>query len=128
ASWRRNDALVSRGLPVLDTSAATLAKRVSGELDEGGWNLKDAPLKPAGPEDAYTIKLSDDTGYSLVGLHVMTKELRHWVWVTVWWSPDPDSDFGQDRPEEIERLGAPWQNYKMCVVTDFEERDPDPRG
>jgi hypothetical protein len=128
ASWRRNDALVSRGLPVVDTGAATLAKRVSGELDNGGWDVKSAPLKPAGPEDAYTVKLSDDTGYSLVGLHVMTKELRHWVWVTVWWSPDPDSDFGQDRPEEIKRLGAPWQNYKMCVVTDFEERDPDPRG
>lgn len=128
ASWRRNDSIVTDGLPVLDTSAATLGKRVTGELDQGGWVTRGLPLKKAGPEDAYTVRLSDETGYSLVGLHVMTKELRHWVWVTVWWSATPDEDFGQDRPEEIKRLGAPWNNYKMCVVTDFEEKDPDPRG
>ena len=127
ASWRRNDAMVS-GLPAVDTSAAALSKRLSGELDKGGWSLKGLPMKSAGPEDAYSVTLSDETGYSLVGLHVMTKELRHWVWVTVWWSDKPDEDFGQDRPEEIKALGAPWTNYKMCVVTDFEEKDPDPRG
>jgi hypothetical protein len=128
ASWRRNDALVTAGLPVVDTSAATLAKRLSGELDKGGWNMKGLPNKKAGPADAYSVTLSDETGYSLVGLHLMTKELRHWVWVTIWWSDKPDEDFGQDRPEEIKALGAPWNNYKMCVVTDFEEKDPDPRG
>jgi hypothetical protein len=79
---------------------------------------------------ADTVKLSDETGFSLVGLHLMTKELRHWVWVTVWWSPSDkaNDDFGQDRPEEITKLGGPWGNYKMCVVTDFEEKDPAPRG
>ncbi len=129
ASWRRNDQLINAGLPVVDTSAAGLKDRLGGKTaDKGGWNIKGLPLKAAGPTDAYTVTLSDDTGYSLVGLHVMTKELRHWVWVTVWWSPDADSDFGQDRPEEIKKLGAPWSNYKMCVVTDFEEKDPDPRG
>jgi hypothetical protein len=128
ASWRRNDALVTAGLPVIDTSATALGKRMSGEMDKGGWNLKGLPLKPAGPADAYSVTLSDEAGYSLVGLHVMTKELRHWIWVTAWWSPDADSDFGQDRPDEIKQLGAPWNHYKMCVVTDFEEKDPDPRG
>ena len=127
ASWRRNDAIVS-GLPVLDTSAATLKKRVAGQLDNGGWNARSLPTKAAGSEEAYTVKLTDESEYSLVGLHIMTKELRHWVWVTVWWSPDADSDFGQDRPAEITQLGAPWSNYKMCVVTDFDEKDPDPRG
>ena len=128
ASWRRNDQIVSGGLPAIDTSAPSLAKRMTGELDKGGWSLKGVPLKQAGPEDAYTVTLSDETSYSLVGLHVMTKELRHWVWVTIWWSDTPDEDFGQDRPEEIKALGAPWSNYKMCVVTDFDEKDPDPRG
>ena len=128
ASWRRNDELVSGGLPVIDTSAPALTKRLSGELDKGGWSLKGIPLQKAGPAEAYSVTLSDETGYSLVGLHVMTKELRHWVWVTVWWSATPDEDFGQDRPEEIKALGAPWDHYKMCVVTDFEEKDTDPRG
>jgi len=128
-SWRRNDAMVS-GLPVQDTTAKGLGARVRGEVDDGGWNTKALPTVNAGPKDAYSVTLSDGTGFSLVGLHVMTKELRHWVWVTVWWSPSDkaNDDFGQDRPEEITRLGAPWSNYKMCVVTDFEEKDPDPRG
>ena len=58
----------------------------------------------------------------------MTKELRHWVWVTAWWSDTPNEDFGADRPEGMERFGPAWSNYKMCVVTDFDEGDPDPRG
>lgn len=129
-SWRRNDELMAAGLPVQDTTAATLAKRMAGTLDEGGWQTKNLPLVKAGPADAYTVKLSDETGFSLVGLHLMTKELRHWVWVTVWWSPEglANDDFGQDRPEEITKLGGAWKNYKMCVVTDFDEKDPDPRG
>lgn len=119
-SWRRNDPIVPDGLPVVDTSAAAL--RVAD-----AWSPSKAPLRKAGSEDAYAVTMSDDAGYSLVGMHLMTKELRHWVWVTVWWSPN-DDDFGQDRPEEIVKLGAPWSHYKMCVVTDFEEKDPDPRG
>ncbi|MFO0736265.1 MAG: hypothetical protein U0270_10305 [Labilithrix sp.] len=119
-SWRRNDPIVADGLPVVDTSARALET-----VD--AWSPSKAPLQKAGPEDAYSVTMSDDAGYSLVGLHIMTKELRHWVWVTVWWSPN-DDDFGADRPEEITKLGAPWTHYKMSVVTDFEEKDPDPRG
>ncbi|AKU95979.1 hypothetical protein AKJ09_02643 [Labilithrix luteola] len=128
ASWRRNDELVDVGLPVHDTSADMLKQRVAGLLDNGGWPRSGVPLRKAGSEDAYTVKLEGGEGYSLVGLHVITKELRHWVWVTMWWSPNGDDDFGQDRPEEIRALGNPWGHYKMSVVTDFDERDPDPRG
>jgi hypothetical protein len=132
ASWRRNDAFVSGGLPVVDTSAASLAARLAptDPKNAGGWSIPEMPLQQAGVKDAYTIRLSDQSGWSLVGLHLMTKELRHWVWVTAWWAPgdEADTDFGQDRPEAIKALGAPWNHYKMCVVTDFEERDPDARG
>ena len=41
ASWRRNDALVTDGLPVHDTSADTLRRRLAGTLDAGGWPQKD---------------------------------------------------------------------------------------
>lgn len=119
-SWRRNDPIVPDGLPVVDTSAAALETA-------DAWSPSKAPLQHATAQDAYSVTMSDDAGYSLVGLHLMTKELRHWVWVTVWWSPN-DNDFGEDRPEEITKLGAPWNHYKMCVVTDFDEKDPDPRG
>lgn len=128
ASWRRNDDFVDDGLPVLDTSAAAVGAIVRGE-EEGAWKkVQTLPLVKAGPKEAYSVTLSDESGFSLVGLHIMTKELRHWTWVTVWWSPNADEDFGQDRPEEIKRLGAPWDHYKMCVVTDYDEKDPDPRG
>lgn len=119
-SWRRNDPIVPDGLPVVDTSATALKTA-------DAWAPANAPLQPATAQDAYSVTMSDDAGYSLVGMHVMTKELRHWVWVTIWWSPN-DADFAEDRPEEITRLGAPWNHYKMCVVTDFDEKDPDPRG
>lgn len=85
-------------------------------------------MRQAGPEDIYTVQLSGGERFSLVGLHIMTKELRHWTWVTLWWSPDADTDFGADRPAAIKALGGPWSKYKMCAVTDYEERDPDPRG
>jgi hypothetical protein len=61
-------------------------------------------------------------------LHIMTKELDHWMWITLWWSNSPDSDFGADRPASIASLPGPWRNYKMCVVTSYVERDADPRG
>jgi hypothetical protein len=128
ASWRRNDALVTDGLPVQDTSADTLRKRLAGQLDNGGWPQKDLPMVQAGSDDAYTIQLQGGERYSLVGLHIITKELRHWVWMTIWFSPKADEDFGQDRPDAITALGGPWKNYKMCAVTDFDEKDPDPRG
>jgi hypothetical protein len=129
-SWRRNDELIKSGLPVADTSAHGLRVRLSGQVDEGGWFGAPAHPTQATPEDAYTVRLSDRSASSLIALHVMTKELRHWVWVTLWWSPreQADLDFGQDRPEAIKQLGAPWNNYKMCVVTEYDERDPDPRG
>jgi hypothetical protein len=57
----------------------------------------------------------------------MTKELDHWTWTTLWWSATPDEDFGADRPAEIAALG-PWSHYKMCTVSGFIERDPDPTG
>lgn len=129
-SWRRNDAISSSNVPVIDTSAAALKKRVVDGVDDGAWNLKLAPrytgVLPS--SDIYDVKLSDGSQWALTGLHVMTKELRHWVWVTVWWSPNADEDFGQDRPQFIKDLGEPWSSYKMCVVTDFDEHDPDPRG
>ncbi len=128
ASWRRNDEVVADGLPVQDTSAATLKKRLAREIDNGGWPQTGQPMRAAGPNDAYTVELESGARYSLAGLHIVTKELRHWVWVTIWWSPSGDEDFGQDRPDAIRALGGPWSNYKMCVVTDFDEKDPDPRG
>ena len=63
----------------------------------------------------YTVTLPNGNVFRMPALHVMTKELDHWLWITLWWSPDPDTDFGADRPAAVAALPGPWRNYKMCV-------------
>ena len=79
-----------------------------------------------GADRIYTALLPNGNRYRLAGLHLMTKELDHWLWITLWWSPEPDRDFGADRPAAL--ADTVWRNYKMCAVTAFAEHDPDPRG
>lgn len=107
-------------VPVFDTSAAGLRTRLeNGSFPDQG----DGPLANPDPSQAYTMQLTSDTTSRLVALHIMTKELRHWVWITMWWSPTPNEDFGADRPASI--TGA-FANYKMCVATAYEEKDSAP--
>ncbi|MEP6860291.1 MAG: PPC domain-containing protein [Deltaproteobacteria bacterium] len=122
ADWHRD---LGEGLPIFDTSAARMTQRLSASAslwtDDGGAN--------PGPTQIYTATLPG-TGatFRMPGMHIMSKELDHWLWITLWWSPDPDSDFGADRPAAIAALPGPWKNYKMCVTAGYVENDPDPRG
>lgn len=122
ADWRR----VGLGfqVPVHATDAAALRARLAGVAD---WGAGEGDADP-GPDAIYTIRDAYQDRYRLSALHLMTRELDHWLWVTLWWSPDPDTDFGADRPPEIAALGGPWSHYKMCTSVAFTERDPDPRG
>ncbi len=124
-------------LPVYDTDGDSMRDRVGpGKLalwpDEGDRKIP-APENldeigyPTG-DDIYTIRTRSGSIYRLTGLHIMTKELRHWLWVTLWWSPEPNTDFGADRPSSFDSLPGVWSNYKMCVVTDYVEGDNDPAG
>jgi hypothetical protein len=123
ADWRRAE--LGFQVPVFDTSAAGMAATLASDGDQA-W-VAAAQADPGG-ESIYTVAMPTGARYRLAGLHLMTKELDHWLWVTMWWSPDPDRDFGADRPAAITALGGPWKNYKMCVVTAFREGDEDPRG
>jgi hypothetical protein len=118
ADWRR--AQLGETLPVYDTSPERIADRLAGSA---GWGPGDGAADP-GPDDIYTLRLADGSVYRLAALHVMTKELRHWSWVTLWWSPEPDADLGADRPEAVRALGGPWASYKMCAATGYREQDP----
>jgi hypothetical protein len=110
-------------MPTFDTSAASLRQKLAA----GAWGDGDARADPDASA-IYTMRLSPTEGMRLAGLHIVTKELRDWLWITLWWSPDPNTDFGADRPASITALGGPWSHYKMCVVTSYNEEDPDPRG
>ncbi|MFP4597034.1 MAG: c-type cytochrome [Persicimonas sp.] len=124
-------------LPAYDTDADALRERIGpGALarwpDEGD-RLYESPEDPQEqafptPDDIYTIQTRSDGVYRLTGLHIMTKELRHWQWVSLWWSDDPDTDFGADRPDSFDDLPPVWSNYKMCAVVDYLEADADAPG
>ncbi|MDQ3368495.1 MAG: PPC domain-containing protein [Myxococcota bacterium] len=122
ADFRRQ--LPGELLPVFDTSGARMRSRLRGAAT---WN-SDGVADPQ-PAAIYTVQLpTSGQRFRLAGLHIMSKELDHWMWITLWWSPDPDTDFGADRPAAIAALPGPWRHYKMCVTTSYLERDPDARG
>ncbi len=123
ADWRR--AQFGFELPSYDTSAAALSEALAHD-GEMGWGQGQRQSDP-GPDDIYTVTLPNGQRYRLAALHIMTKELEHWQWITLWWSDAPDSDFGEDRPQALADRGV-WRNYKMCTVTDFSEGDRDASG
>jgi hypothetical protein len=118
ADWHR--VLDDEPLPVFDTSAARIQQRVASDAtwtDDGGANPDSASI--------YTVMLPTGQAFRAPALHIMSKELDHWLWITLWWSQQPDTDFGADRPTA---LNGVWRNYKMCVSSSYLEGDPDPRG
>jgi hypothetical protein len=122
ADWRRAEFGIR--LASYDTSADGLRRHLGGERD---WGDGDRELDP-GPDKIHTMRLPNGNVYRLAGLHIMSKELRHWTWTTLWWSDSPDTDFGEDRPAAIEVLPGAWKNYKMCTTSNYRELDPDPTG
>lgn len=121
ASWQRADLKIP--MPVFDTSDAGLARRLSS-AHRFSWGLEDAQADPTS-DAIYTLRLPNGNAFRLAGLHIMSKELEQWFWITLWWSPDANRDFGADRPRD---LPAPFDNYKLCTVMTFTEGDPDPGG
>jgi hypothetical protein len=123
--WRRTD--LGMPLPTYDTSATGLARRLAPQSDATWGAEGDGTAEPSARE-AYTMRLPVGSSFRLAGMHIRTRELEHWLNITLWYSPRPNEDFGADRPAEIRALGAPWSSYKMCVAMDYDERDPDPSG
>jgi hypothetical protein len=118
ADYRRADFDLT--MPAFDTSAAGLAARLSAAAPS--WAEPDGEVDPS-PDSIFTLTLPTGERYRLAALHVMTKELDHWIWTTLFWSDDPDADLGEDRPSG---LAGVWRNYKLCVASGFDEGDPDP--
>jgi hypothetical protein len=109
----------SSPIPTYDMGAGALAAK----LADGTFGPGDGQADP-GPDDIYTMRLSPGLSTRLVALHIMTKEIRDWFWISLFWSDQPDSDFGADRPAGLS--SGPFRNYKMCVATAYEEHDPAP--
>ncbi|MFO0549678.1 MAG: hypothetical protein U0271_14900 [Polyangiaceae bacterium] len=119
ADYRRAD--FDLQLPTFDTSADALRARLAGDAS---WTVADGEADP-GPTDIFTLTLPSGARFRLAALHIMTKELDHWTWTTLFWSSSPDTDFGADRPAAIT---GEFAHYKLCSVTSFDERDEAPNG
>ena len=107
ATWARE----SDGVAEFDTSARGLAQLMTPHAqggDEQSWTPL-AGLRHPAADEAYTAStFLDDrrtATYRLTGLHIATKEIPDWLWVTLWWSPTPDTDFGEDRPSSLPPVG-----------------------
>ncbi len=124
AEWRRIDPALP--FPTFDTSGDALAELTTAETPT--WELVQSG-ETVPPDDAiYSQRLETGARFVLAGLHIRTRELPLGFNITLWWSDDPDTDFGADRPESVRALGGPWSNYKMCVAIDHMELDPAPDG
>ncbi|MDP6946092.1 MAG: hypothetical protein QF464_18225, partial [Myxococcota bacterium] len=77
AHWIRSD--FERTMPAFDTDATTLGK-VIGPSMTADWGAGDRNVDPWA-DKIFTIRLRSGDMYRLAGLHIMTKELRHWVWI-----------------------------------------------
>jgi hypothetical protein len=120
--WRRAEL---GPLPTFDTSAPALAAYLAPGA-EGTWT--GTGTAEPGPDVIYTQRVADGNTFRLAGMHIRTREVDHWMNITMWWTEHPDDDFGADRSDSIRALGGPWSHYAMCVTIDDVERDPDPRA
>ncbi|MGX9574287.1 hypothetical protein ACWUKX_16755 [Mesorhizobium sp. f-mel] len=121
-SWRR----LANGVPKHDTSPAGLAEMFKlGIWPQSG---SAAPLRQPTRSEIYTNVTSDNTEWALRSIHFVTKDVREWVWVSLWWDPNAKTeDFGSDQPASLAAFNnGVWKNYKMCVVSAFAEKDPQP--
>ena len=125
SSWSE---LTPKGVPVHDTSAAGVAATIR----EGTWPgpshpTKEGKLVPADETSIYTNVSTTGKKFGLNAIHFSTKDVREWVWVSLWWDPNAKDDFGADRPAFLDKYNdGVWKNYKMCVATAFAEEDTQP--
>lgn len=93
--------------------------------------LTEADLtKPERLDNAFQLALGRnarlDDKLVLVGLHVITKELPDWVWMTIWWHDVPEEGtFAAQRPIHMR---SPWRNYLMDITVSAETPRADDGG
>lgn len=58
----------------------------------------------------------------LVGFHLSRKERGNWLWLTAWWSLQPEGEFGRGRPRNLKGAGGQpeaWRNYVIDATDDY---------
>ena len=82
------------------------------------------------PEGAHRIRdPASGRSYGLIALHVVTKDLPDWVWITLMWNGaamDPVRNPLGDQPGDWGGVEDIWRHYGMMVTVAAVEGDPDP--
>lgn len=117
-SWEE----LKTGVAEHDTTAAGLTNM----FELGTW--PSPPVLNPTQTQIYTNVTKEGTAWGLKGIHFVTKDVREWVWVSLWWDPNAKTeDFGSDQPETLANYNhGVWANYKMCVTSAFAEKDAEP--
>ncbi|MGB0506192.1 MAG: hypothetical protein ACPGGK_08340 [Pikeienuella sp.] len=123
-AWRP----LAGGAPRYDTSAVGVGRAIRN----GTWpnqvnGYTPPPIETPSASEIFTVADENDHRYALTGVHFVTKEVREWVWVSLWWDPQAQLDFGADKPDTLAAFNdGVWDNYKMCANTSFAEGDQQP--
>lgn len=110
-------------MEVFDSSSRTMARAFK---DDEWQAAKTIPVSSMNDQRMFSVHFSNNEIYRLAGMHVVTKEVREWVWATFWWSETPQVDFGADREGVVKTIDPAFRNYKMCTSTHFAEGDRRP--
>ena len=117
-SWAK----LQNGIPEHDTSGPALTDM----FRIGTWpaGTRRTPTQ----DQIYTNLTATNVAYGLRSIHFVTKDVREWVWVSLWWDPNAATeDFGSDQPASLASFNnGVWKNYKLCVSSAFAEQDPAP--
>lgn len=107
----------------LNTASGFRQYATDGEALTSVMNSADASwdnLQEIAPVPENIVKATmNGKSFVLGGLHIVSKEFDDWIWISAWWSAKPNEDFGEDRPDFIQKLGAPWNQYKICAVSSY---------
>lgn len=113
-----------------------LAKAGTWRIGDQADDERPRTIPVPGNTGIYRVRVDGGHEWALTGIHLTTRETREWVWVSLWWGGNSvASDFGADRPElcdpgytsncaGLANYYAPWNAYKMCVVSAWREGDP----
>jgi hypothetical protein len=89
-----------------------------------GWEWDGVPYL----EEKYPLKAQVFTGqvYALESVHLMSKWLTHWVWVSAWWTQPHNRVLGADRPAGVNEK---WlTNANMCATSSFTWSEEELKG
>ncbi len=114
----------SKSVMYHDTTPTDIS-RVINSAGTGTWNAH--KNEHASPSNIYSVETTTGDKFGLNAIHFSTKDVREWLWVSLWWHPNASGDFGADRPSTIKAFNkGVWDNYKMCVTSAFQEGDGRP--